>query len=113
MNHAEQTELKNKTVEKLAEYGIWANRHGRIDMLAEKVEKATGIKRHHKEIPSQYLRKWLGIEAQYSAVNPRYVPPNRPLVVRPHPRAQDIDRAQPRMWTPCAPAGNDFMRRGL
>lgn len=98
MNYSERMELRQKAVEKLAEHGVWMARTSTMQQIAEQVEIVTGVKQRRSQMVSDYLYRWLDTKPE--PVNPRYRPEFRPLRLVRHPRADDIQRAQPPLWTP-------------
>lgn len=98
MNYSERMELRQKAVEKLADHGVWMARTSTMQQIAEQVEIVTGVKQRRSQMVSDYLYRWL--DAKPEPVNPRYRPEFRPLRLARHPRADDIQRAQPPLWTP-------------
>lgn len=98
MNYSERMELRQKAVEKLADHGVWMARTSTMQQIAEQVEIVTGVKQRRSQMVSDYLYRWL--DEKPEPVNPRYRPEFRPMRPVRHPRADDIQRAQPPLWTP-------------
>lgn len=98
MNHGERIKLKNAAIEKLAQNGVWLARTATLAQIAAQVEIVSGEKRRNSQMIGDYLYRWVGDE--HIRINPPYRPPFRPMAAKRHPRADDINRAQPKLWTP-------------
>ena len=83
-------DLKNAVAEKFAQKGIWINRHQSLKNLVTKVEEHTGIRRTGRETQFDYLRKFAGIQREYSPA--KWIPPFRPMKAKPHLRQAEIDQ---------------------
>lgn len=97
MNHKQQLEVRRRALERLADHGIWLAQTATMALIAARIEQVTGKKRRQSVLVSDYVASWVETRER---VNPPYRPAFRPLQTKPHPRADDIQRAQPPLWTP-------------
>ncbi|MGB3290955.1 MAG: hypothetical protein WBA83_16910 [Burkholderiaceae bacterium] len=91
-------ELKAAVAERFARDGVWLNVHLSVADITAKIEAHTQQKKGHRQSGRDFLAKFAGIQHEYGPA--RWVPPFRPLCAARHPRAAEIDAAQPPMFTP-------------
>lgn len=96
-------QLKDAVAVKLAESGIWINRHAAMRIICQKVSEHTGRHRGASETMYGYLARYVGMQRPQ---NVQYVAAFKPMRVAAHPRAAEIDAGQPPFMTPHGAVGN-------
>lgn len=97
MNIQEINDFKRQVVAGCHRRGIYINPQWGMAQMAQKIQGATGDRRATGQTALDYLRPYA---VQPEPVSPRTPRAPMPLNTHSHPRAAEIDQAQPPMMTP-------------
>lgn len=98
MNAREIEQMRQAAIEKLADKGVWLARSATFDAICQQIAKLTGNEKRPRQKKTDYIGCWM--DKGKAVVAAPYRPEFRPMRPFKHPRADDIQRAQPPMLTP-------------
>lgn len=98
MNAREIEQMRQAAIDMLADAGVWLSRSASVDAICLQIAKLTGNEKRPRQRKMDYIGCWM--DKNKPTVAAPYRPEFRPLRLVRHPRADDIQRAQPPLWTP-------------